>query len=79
MQEIRQHIWQKYIDDDVMTWGCSHKGPVMWNFDLSFIVRLIKLNKQSSCRWLDIPLCLCDVTLLLELQLSPVSSTRIFW
>ena len=55
MQEIRQHIWQKYIDDDVMTWGCTHKGPVMWNFEVSIIVRLINLNKQSSCRWFDPP------------------------
>ena len=37
-----------------------HKGPVMRNFEVFFVVSLIKKwNKQSSCLW-----CSCDITLM---------------
>ena len=40
----------------------SHKGPVMWSFDISFVVSLNKaLNKQSSCPWFVMPKYSCDV------------------
>ena len=36
--------------------GSPHKGPVMWIFDVGFVVSLVnKLsNKQSSCRWFEL-------------------------
>ena len=33
------------------TGGLSHKGPIMWNFEIFVVVILIKLNKHSICRW----------------------------
>ena len=39
----------------LVTGGSTHKGPVMLNFDISFVVSLNKLwnRKQSSCLWFD--------------------------
>ena len=34
--------------------GFPHKGPVMYSFDVSFIVGLNKLlNKESTCRYFE--------------------------
>ena len=40
----------------LVTGGSTHKGPVMLNFDNSFVVSLKKLwnRKQSSCLWFDL-------------------------
>ena len=46
--------------------GFPDKRAVMRVFDISFIISSNKLlNKQSSCQWLEVPWCLCDVTVIL--------------
>ena len=48
-----------------------NKGPVMWNFDVSFDVSLRKLlNKQSRCRRIKIFWCSFDVTVMLPWYLN---------
>ena len=43
-------------------WDSRHKGPVMWDIDLSFDVSLNKLSKkQSSSRWFAMYWSLFDV------------------
>ena len=40
-----------------------HKGPVMWSFDVFYVVSLGKLlNKQSNCLWFETTCCSCDIT-----------------
>ena len=44
----------------------NHKGPVMQSFDFSFDVSLNKLlDKWLSYRWLKLPWCSCDMTVML--------------
>ena len=39
-----------------------NKGPLMWSFDVSFVVELEKLlNKHLSCWWFEMPWCPCEV------------------
>ena len=42
-----------------------HKGPVIYSFDVFFAVNLNRLlGKQSSCQWVEMPWCSCDVTVM---------------
>ena len=43
-----------------------HKGPVMWKFDVSFVVSLNKLlNTQPCYQWFEMPWwCSCDITVM---------------
>ena len=44
------------------TMDSTHKGPLMWNFDLFFVITMKNLlNKQSSCQWFETPWCPYDV------------------
>ena len=49
------------------TLDSTHKGPVMQNFDIYFVVSLNKLlKKHSISQWFEMPLCSCDLTVMVD-------------
>ena len=40
-----------------VTGGFPSQRPVMWSFDVFFVVSQNKLLNKSSCRWCDMPWC----------------------
>ena len=50
-----------------------HKGPVMWSFDIYFVVSPNKLLiKQLICRWFEMPWRSCGVSVMLMASLGSV-------
>ena len=55
-----------------------HEGPVMWNFDVFFVVNLNMLfNKQSSCQWFETKWHLSDFTVI-SMHCSTTFAKEIF-
>ena len=55
--------WPIVMETHQPTVDSHHKGPVIWSFDIFFVVSLNHLlNKLSNCRWFEISWCLCDIT-----------------
>ena len=43
---------------------CDHIHKTMWSFDSSFVASIKKLlNRQSICRWFEVPWHSCDVSI----------------
>ena len=48
-----------------VTLDSPHTGPIMWSFDISFVVSLNKLLKKLlSCQWFQMPWYSCDNTVM---------------
>ena len=48
-------VWSSVRGIHQSSMAYHHKEPVMQNFDISFVVNLIMLNKKSSCQWSETP------------------------
>ena len=46
-----------------------HKEPVMWSFEILFVINLNELlDKQSSCWWFETPWHPCDIAVMMRQQ-----------
>ena len=56
-------------EDIAIIHGITHKGPVLWSFDVFvFFVGPINklLNKLSSCWWFQMPWHLYNITVMID-------------
>ena len=56
----------------ILVGDSPHKGPVLQNFDISFVVSLNKLlNKKSRRRWFETPSRPCDIVPVMQRNSFP--------
>ena len=48
-----------------------HKWPIIFIFDVFFVVSLNSVEKQPSCRWFEKPWPLCNVTVMWYIHRTP--------